>query len=130
MLIDVDIAEGRVWIRYADYFARPLRLTPAEGLGLLARGRTLLATPAPTPTGPWPGGWPSWPGPSAWASTRRRDLVGPGARGGDRRRCGRRRPCPARSRSSTTPSDATSGPDGVVDPSTVFSAAGQWYVSA
>jgi proteasome accessory factor C len=44
MLIDVDIADGRVWIRYADYFARPLRLTPAEGLALLAAGRTVLAT--------------------------------------------------------------------------------------
>ena len=52
MLIDVDIADGRVWIRYADYFARPLRLTPAEGLGLLAAGRTLLATPGADPNGP------------------------------------------------------------------------------
>lgn len=43
MLIDVDIADGRVWIRYAEYFARPLRLTPAEGLALLAAGRTVLA---------------------------------------------------------------------------------------
>ncbi len=52
MLIDVDIADGRVWIRYAEYFARPLRLTPAEGLGLLAAGRTLLAAPGADPTGP------------------------------------------------------------------------------
>jgi proteasome accessory factor C len=43
VLIDVDIADGRVWIRYADYFARPLRLTPADGLALLAAGRTVLA---------------------------------------------------------------------------------------
>ena len=43
VLIDVDIADGRVWIRYADYFSRPLRLTPAEGLALLAAGRTVLA---------------------------------------------------------------------------------------
>jgi proteasome accessory factor C len=43
MLIDVDIAEGRVWIRYAEYFSRPLRLTPTEGLALLASGRTVLA---------------------------------------------------------------------------------------
>ncbi len=41
-LIDVDIAEGRVWIRYADYFSRPLRLTPGEALALLAAGRTVL----------------------------------------------------------------------------------------
>ena len=72
MLIDVDIADGRVWIRYADYFARPLRLTPAEGLGLLAAGRTLLATPGADPDRP-PGPGPGQAGraPSAWASTRR-----------------------------------------------------------
>ncbi len=34
-LMDVVIEEGRVWIRYADYFDRPLRLTPAEGLALV-----------------------------------------------------------------------------------------------
>ena len=52
VLIDVDIHDGRVWIRYADYFARPLRLTPAEGLALLAAGTTLLATPGADPQGP------------------------------------------------------------------------------
>jgi proteasome accessory factor C len=52
MLIEVEIADGRVWIRYAEYFARPLRLTPAEGLALVAAGRTLLATPGSDPDGP------------------------------------------------------------------------------
>jgi proteasome accessory factor C len=52
VLIDVDIDDGRVWIRYADYFARPLRLTPAEGLALLAAGKTLLAAPGTDPEGP------------------------------------------------------------------------------
>lgn len=52
MLIDVDVAEGRVWIRYADFFARPLRLTPSEGLALLAAGTTLLATPGADGSGP------------------------------------------------------------------------------
>ncbi len=52
VLIDVDIHDGRVWIRYADYFARPLRLTPSEGLALLASGTTLLATPGADPDGP------------------------------------------------------------------------------
>jgi len=41
-LIEVDIAEGRVWIRYADWFARPLRLTPAEALSLVAASSALL----------------------------------------------------------------------------------------
>ncbi|MDQ1377721.1 MAG: proteasome accessory factor, partial [Acidimicrobiaceae bacterium] len=33
-LIEVDVADGRVWIRFADYFRRPLRLTAPEGLAL------------------------------------------------------------------------------------------------
>jgi proteasome accessory factor C len=41
-----------VTIRLADQFARPLRLTPAEGLALLAAGRTLLAVPGSDPEGP------------------------------------------------------------------------------
>ncbi|HEX2023778.1 MAG TPA: WYL domain-containing protein [Acidimicrobiales bacterium] len=52
VLIDVDVADGRVWIRYADYFARPLRLTPSEGLALLAAGTTLLAAPGADRDGP------------------------------------------------------------------------------
>jgi predicted DNA-binding transcriptional regulator YafY len=51
-LIEVDIADGRVWIRYADFFSRPLRLTPAEGLALLAAGRTQLAVGGADPEGP------------------------------------------------------------------------------
>ena len=39
-------------IRLAEYFGRPLRLTPAEGLALLAAGRALLAVPGSDPEGP------------------------------------------------------------------------------
>lgn len=41
-LIEAFIDSGRVWIRMADYFSRPLRLTAAEGL-LLYAGATALA---------------------------------------------------------------------------------------
>jgi proteasome accessory factor C len=51
-LIDVDIADGRVWIRYADYFSRPLRLTPAEGVALLAAGQAVMAGPGADEHGP------------------------------------------------------------------------------
>ncbi|MDQ2726870.1 MAG: WYL domain-containing protein [Actinomycetota bacterium] len=44
-LIEVDVADGRVWIRFADYFQAPLRLTPPEGLALVAAGAALLAVP-------------------------------------------------------------------------------------
>ncbi|HEV7524986.1 MAG TPA: WYL domain-containing protein [Acidimicrobiia bacterium] len=44
--------DGHVSIRLADYFQRALRLTPAEGLALLAAGRALLAVPGSDPSGP------------------------------------------------------------------------------
>jgi proteasome accessory factor C len=51
-LIEVDIADGRVWIRYAEVFARPLRLTPAEGLAVVAAGAALLTSPVTTDSEP------------------------------------------------------------------------------
>lgn len=51
-LIDVVVEDDRVWVRYADYFARPLRLTPAQGLALVAAGSSLLSVPGADPTGP------------------------------------------------------------------------------
>jgi proteasome accessory factor C len=50
-LIEVDIADGRVWIRFADWFRRPLRLTPPEGLALMSAGATLLRMPGADPEG-------------------------------------------------------------------------------
>jgi proteasome accessory factor C len=50
--LDVEDDDGRVTIRLADYFRRPLRLTPNEGLALLAAGRALLAVQGSDPTGP------------------------------------------------------------------------------
>lgn len=51
-LIDAAVEDGRVWIRFADWFDRPLRLTPAEGLALVAAGNALLAVPGTDPEGP------------------------------------------------------------------------------
>lgn len=51
-LMEVTIQDGRVWIRYADWFDRPLRLTPEEGLALVAAGSALLAVPGADPEGP------------------------------------------------------------------------------
>jgi proteasome accessory factor C len=45
VLIEVDIADGRVWLRFADYFRRPLRLTAPEGLALMGAGSALLGVP-------------------------------------------------------------------------------------
>jgi proteasome accessory factor C len=51
-LIDVWVVDGTVEIRLAEYFERPLRLTPAEGLALLAAGRALLSVPGSDARGP------------------------------------------------------------------------------
>jgi proteasome accessory factor C len=52
-LIDVWVGDdGGVEIRLAEYFERPLRLTPAEGVTLLAAGRALLTVPGADPEGP------------------------------------------------------------------------------
>lgn len=50
-LVDVEIQDGRVWVRMADHFARPLRLTRAEALALYLRG-TQLATAVGLPEAP------------------------------------------------------------------------------
>jgi proteasome accessory factor C len=50
--LDVIDDGEHVTIRLADYFARPLQLTPGEGLALLAAGRALLAVPGSDPEGP------------------------------------------------------------------------------
>jgi len=41
-LIDVDVYDDEIFVDAADYFSQPLRLTPAEALGLLASGMTLI----------------------------------------------------------------------------------------
>jgi proteasome accessory factor C len=51
-LIEIDISDGRVWVRYADWFSRPLRLSPAEGLSLVASSAALLGTEGYDSNGP------------------------------------------------------------------------------
>ena len=46
MLIEVAVDGDRVWIQYADWFTKPLRLDPEQALGLLAAGRSVLAMTA------------------------------------------------------------------------------------
>ncbi len=139
VLIEVDIDDGRVWIRYADYFSRPLRLTPGEGLALLAAGRTVLAT--------YPGGEP--------ATSAAGDDGGPLQRGLDKLAAAlgvdageaveielgpvaegvlRSLQEAAAAHRQVDIDYYSFGRDErarrVVDPYTVFSAGGQWYVSA
>jgi proteasome accessory factor C len=51
-LIDVTIEGDRVWLRFADMFARPLRLTPEQGLALVAAGTAWTGLPGADAEGP------------------------------------------------------------------------------
>jgi len=51
MPIEVVFEEGRVWVHLLS-FRRPLRLTPAEGLALVASGSAVLDVPGADPSGP------------------------------------------------------------------------------
>jgi proteasome accessory factor C len=51
-LIDVTIEGDRVWLRFADVFARPLHLTPEQGLALVAAGSASQGLPGSDPEGP------------------------------------------------------------------------------
>jgi proteasome accessory factor C len=51
-LVEVVVEDGRVWVHYALTFNRPLRLTPDQGLALLAAGAGLLSAPGTDPGGP------------------------------------------------------------------------------
>lgn len=43
-MLEVTVDDEHVWIEYAKWFERPMRLEPGEALALLAAGQTLLAT--------------------------------------------------------------------------------------
>ncbi|MEY2433847.1 MAG: proteasome accessory factor [Acidimicrobiaceae bacterium] len=51
-LFDIVIEGGRVWVHLSPSFDRALRLTPEEGLGLVAAAASLLAVPGADPDGP------------------------------------------------------------------------------
>jgi proteasome accessory factor C len=51
-LIEVTIEGERVWLRFADVFARPLHLTPEQGLALVAAGTASQGLPGGDAHGP------------------------------------------------------------------------------
>jgi proteasome accessory factor C len=51
-LIEVTIEGDRVWLRFADVFAHPLRLTPEQGLALVAAGSAWRGLPWADGDGP------------------------------------------------------------------------------
>lgn len=51
VLIDVNVADGRVWISMADFFRRPLRFNAQEGLALASAADAFLKVPGSDPDG-------------------------------------------------------------------------------
>lgn len=51
-LVEVVVEDDRVWIHYAEYFARPLRLTTEQALALVTASSSLLAVPGADLDGP------------------------------------------------------------------------------
>jgi proteasome accessory factor C len=50
-LFEMTVEDGRVWVHLSPSFDRPLRLTPEQGLALVAAGAGLLAVPGADPDG-------------------------------------------------------------------------------
>ena len=51
VLIEMRLEEGRIWIDYADYFSKPLRLSTRQALALLTSADGLLSVPGNDPEG-------------------------------------------------------------------------------
>lgn len=51
-MLEVSVDDEHVWIEYAKWFERPMRLDPGEALALLAAGQALLATTGEDDDGP------------------------------------------------------------------------------
>jgi proteasome accessory factor C len=129
VLIEVDVADGRVWIRMADYFRRPLRLNPQEGLALASAASAFLAVPGADPEGAL-----------ATALEKLQTVLGVGADEGLEVELG---PVPEDVLDTVRRATDTSrkvdmdyysfGRDGhstrVIHPWRVFNAGGQWYVA-
>lgn len=79
-LIEVDIDDGRVWVRFADWFRRPLRLAPPEGLVLVAAARAMLEVPGGG-AGPSEGAAAGTQGPLASALAKLETVLGLAAGG-------------------------------------------------
>ncbi len=128
VLIDVDVADGRVWIRMADYFRRPLRLSPQEGLALASVAAAFLTVP-----------WADRDGPLATALAKLETVLGVGADDGLDVELGPVHPGVLETVRKALNSNRkveieyySFGRDGhstrVVQPWRVFNTGGQWYV--
>jgi proteasome accessory factor C len=133
-LIDVEVDDDRIWIRMADQFSRPVRLTRNEAIALYLRGTELLATP----------GLAEAPDLEKALAKLRDGLgsealagVGPGVSADDRREPAPflddlRKAASERHRCLITYLAASTGEltERTIEPEEVFASLGNWYVAA
>ncbi len=123
--IDVDDDGEHVTLLMADSFRRPVRLSPAEGLALLAAGRALLAVPGAESDGPLASALSKLE--VALGSPELVvQLAAPTHLETVRRASDERRSIEIEYHGATRDETTTR----VIDPVTVFCAAGEWYVDA
>ncbi len=123
--IDVDDDGEHVTLRMADSFRRPVRLSPAEGLALLAAGRALLAVPGAEAEGPLANALSKL---EAALGTPELvvQLAAPAHLDAIRNASDERRSVEIDYRGATRDEATTR----VIDPVAVFCAAGEWYADA
>jgi proteasome accessory factor C len=133
-LIDVEVDEGRVWIRMADYFSRPVQLTRSEALALYLRGKALAGAPgleeAPALASAL-GKLEQGLGAESLGELTGRVEVGEGGAAGENLRAIR---AAAEDRHRVEIEYYSAGRDELtrrrIDPEQVFTSIGNWYVSA
>jgi predicted DNA-binding transcriptional regulator YafY len=133
-LIDVELDEGRVWIRMADYFSRPVQLTRSEALALYLRGKALAGAPgleeAPALSSVL-GKLEQGLGPDSLGELAGRVQVGEGGAAGQSLAAIR---SAAEDRRQVEIEYYSAGRDELstrrIDPEQVFSSIGNWYVAA
>ena len=131
-LVEVDVDEGRVWVRMADHFSRPVRLTRAEAVALYLRGTELLGVPGLAEAEPLRSALDKIAhrlGPDTLGELRV-EVGGPEASAGPlaavRRAAERRERIEIEHYSAARDAVSTRR----IDPEQVFSALGNWYVVA
>ena len=132
-LVEVDIDdEGRVWLRMADHFSRPVRLTRTEAVALYLRGTELLGVPGLEEAGPLRSALDKIAerlGPETLGELRV-EVGGPGGSSGPLGAVRRA----AEQRERIEIDHYSAARDAVttrrIDPEQVFSALGNWYVVA
>ena len=128
-LVDLWIDDRVIHIGVPRLFTRPLRLTAPEGFALLAAGRAAMALPGADPAGPLGRALEKLAATLGVTDQPARGGGGGAAAAARRGAAGGRR-TPSAWPSPTTRPAAASCATGAIDPQTVYTLRGRWYVVA